>query len=330
MIYAKLEYHLTFDTPAFVGDADSNAQWRTPPFKALIRQWWRVVVAAESDYTLTTSDLLSCENALFGSAADSSGVQASGKSLVRLRLDAEGDAIAWAAGTNNPGVYPMVATRNPNDAINYSIYPLNENSGGRSINPLSGEATRLLRIACPADEKSRLMQALKLVGSFGQLGKRSRGGWGSLRIPEVDSLTTAELALYCSPLEDCLTRAWPMGFAKDAAGACMWQSQPITGLTSAFDTLARIRKNVRKHEELGKDSRVALGFAKGIERMPSPLRWKINRVSSDSNSDYSIRVFAMPYKMPRSRAELSTSELSSAWHTIISLVDNTRELERLA
>lgn len=37
----KLEYQVSFTTPAFLGNAEQQAQWRTPPFKALIRQWWR-------------------------------------------------------------------------------------------------------------------------------------------------------------------------------------------------------------------------------------------------------------------------------------------------
>ena len=40
-------YHLTFNTPAFLGNAEQAGQWRTPPIKALLRQWWRVVYAAE-------------------------------------------------------------------------------------------------------------------------------------------------------------------------------------------------------------------------------------------------------------------------------------------
>ena len=35
-------YRLSFFTPAFLGNANQQAQWRTPPLKALLRQWWRV------------------------------------------------------------------------------------------------------------------------------------------------------------------------------------------------------------------------------------------------------------------------------------------------
>ena len=49
----KLEYQVTFNTPAFLGNADQQAQWRTPPFKALLRQWWRVVHAPKVASTWT-------------------------------------------------------------------------------------------------------------------------------------------------------------------------------------------------------------------------------------------------------------------------------------
>jgi len=41
----RLQMHFT--TPAFMGNAEQNAQWRTPPIKALLRQWWRVAYAAD-------------------------------------------------------------------------------------------------------------------------------------------------------------------------------------------------------------------------------------------------------------------------------------------
>ena len=34
-------YQLRFQTPAFLGNAQQQRQWCTPPFKALLRQWWQ-------------------------------------------------------------------------------------------------------------------------------------------------------------------------------------------------------------------------------------------------------------------------------------------------
>ena len=33
-------YRISFQTPAFLGNAQQQAQWRTPPFKGLLCQWW--------------------------------------------------------------------------------------------------------------------------------------------------------------------------------------------------------------------------------------------------------------------------------------------------
>ena len=75
-------YHVNFTTPAFLGNAQQQAQWRTPPLKALLRQWWRVAVAQQVRYN--TETLRQQENALFGTAADGEGD--SQQSLIRIRL----------------------------------------------------------------------------------------------------------------------------------------------------------------------------------------------------------------------------------------------------
>lgn len=36
------DYTARFLTPAFLGNAGQDGQWRTPPFKHLLREWWRV------------------------------------------------------------------------------------------------------------------------------------------------------------------------------------------------------------------------------------------------------------------------------------------------
>lgn len=51
MTMQTLTYQVGFNTPTFLGNAEQQAQWRTPPFKALLRQWWRVVKAPEADST---------------------------------------------------------------------------------------------------------------------------------------------------------------------------------------------------------------------------------------------------------------------------------------
>ena len=83
MPHTTLEYRLSFATPAFLGNEQQQAQWRTPPLKALIRQWWRVVKAPQTGFDV--DKLRAAEGGLFGAASDDGAVK-SHQSLVRLRL----------------------------------------------------------------------------------------------------------------------------------------------------------------------------------------------------------------------------------------------------
>ncbi|MGH6893265.1 MAG: CRISPR-associated ring nuclease Csm6 [Dongiaceae bacterium] len=97
----KLEYTVRFTSPAFL--AEQNGQWRTPPFKALLRQWWRVAYAAEHAFPKDTKAMRHEEGVLFGHAwlEDDRDVRggkiAARKSLVRIRLDRwdEGKLRSW-------------------------------------------------------------------------------------------------------------------------------------------------------------------------------------------------------------------------------------------
>ncbi|HED14904.1 MAG TPA: hypothetical protein ENI62_14850, partial [Gammaproteobacteria bacterium] len=77
----KLELQVSFTTPAFLGNAQQQGQWRTPPFKALLRQWWRVAAAEDCGYDV--NKLREREAGLFGSASEN---ECTGQSKVRLRL----------------------------------------------------------------------------------------------------------------------------------------------------------------------------------------------------------------------------------------------------
>jgi len=77
-----LEYQVRFVTPAFLGNAEQEGQWRTPPFKALLRQWWRVVYAADHSFSVDVIKMREEEGGLFGSVHPAEPRQ----SQVRLRL----------------------------------------------------------------------------------------------------------------------------------------------------------------------------------------------------------------------------------------------------
>ena len=62
----KKEFGITLNAPAFLGDADQKGVWRTPPIKAMLREWWRVVAAPAEEFC--HQRLRPIEGMLFGNA----------------------------------------------------------------------------------------------------------------------------------------------------------------------------------------------------------------------------------------------------------------------
>ncbi len=110
-----LEYTLQFLSPAFLGNAEQNAQWRTPPIKALLRQWWRVAYAADKGFAVNLAAMRREEGLLFGHAwldddrDDKGNKVASRKSrvLIRLHQAPKSKQPAWAMGSQQ-GVNPWL------------------------------------------------------------------------------------------------------------------------------------------------------------------------------------------------------------------------------
>lgn len=45
------QFTIRFVTPAFLGNAEQDGQWRAPPFKHLLREWWRVAWAEANGFS---------------------------------------------------------------------------------------------------------------------------------------------------------------------------------------------------------------------------------------------------------------------------------------
>lgn len=330
----KLEYTVRFITPAFLGNAEQAGQWRTPPFKALLRQWWRVAYAADHNFDVNVADMRQEEGKLFGNAwllrrEGNREVADHSKSLVLIRLDGidANRTNIWRLGSQQ-GVAPL-----PTDiSTSYAWFglkraPAQPDKSG--IKPNEGEGQRLLRIAYPEQHETRISMAIRLIHAFGQAGSRSRGGWGSFDLHEVKPLNAKELASLARPIVQCLAHDWAMSLARDQRGLCIWYSRnSYPSWDKAMRALASERRTVRTALKTARDDlRPALGFA-GAGRMPSPLRWK---VISNSQGQLSIRVFAMPHRIPvDSEKTMIPERMQRAWATVFNVLDASNTVARLS
>jgi len=228
MKFTELKYTVSFNTPAFLGNAEQQAQWRTPPFKALLRQWWRVVKGPQLKRPYNVDDLRDAEKMLFGAAGEEG--KDWGRSKVRLRLD------RWAPGTlssvprGEPLTHPNV--ENPVGANLYLGYgPIGGAVPRSAIDVLEAKAeeTACFRIRCPHDHARDISKAMQLAAWFGTLGSRSRNGWGALRIDgENEGLSIKGFAdlnldfvhsmIPSRALDACLSLDWPHAIGADKHG----------------------------------------------------------------------------------------------------------------
>ncbi len=108
----KLAYTVRFTTPSFLGNAQQSGQWRTPPLKALLRQWWRVVWAAKHRYPTDVRDMRRDEGLLFGDAGREG---AAFRSSVRIRLSrwSNGKVNSWHGRESAKVFHPEVQKTSP-------------------------------------------------------------------------------------------------------------------------------------------------------------------------------------------------------------------------
>lgn len=298
-------YTLHFATPAFLGNAEQSGQWRTPPIKALLRQWWRVAYAAAQPGAVNVGAMREAEGRLFGTASDNGG--SSSKSLVRIRLShwKTGQLTDWQGQDRQRVTHPEV--KSPVGAQLYLGYgPLIFANGQTALKANAALQANLekasLQLAFPSGvEADRLLQALWLMQHYGTLGGRSRNGWGSLVLTPADAQTPAfDAALApeaCMPWRVALGTDWPCAIGSDEQGPLIWQTAPLADWPAVMRKLAEFKIGLRTQFKFPQDrpphaqalERHWLSYpitkhttlAWGREaRLPNSLRFKVRETPS--------------------------------------------------
>ena len=324
----QMKYHLKFLTPAFLGNADQSGQWRTPPFKALLRQWWRVAMAKKHGYDWVK--IRETEGRLFGHAwlendKDEKSNKVSGQaSRVQIRLETwdKGNLRKW---DNDPTVFHKEVKPNGGNvgAHLYMGYgPLNYNGHNRQT-ALKGDAAidagqeNILRLGWPNNE-STLSSVLSLIHWFGTVGGRSRNGWGSLdlhsdentHVPALNKNDPLILDI-ARPFGECLKLEWPhaLGLSDDGK-LLIWQTKkPCRKWQDTMQDLAKIKIEFRTQFKFNSNNNgpfqerhllaypvtnhTVNGFD-GRQRLANQLRFKVIQTSDG----YRGIAYHLPCRMP--------------------------------
>ena len=225
---------LRLHSPAFLGDAHQSGVWRTPPIKALLREWWRVAAAPESGYDHRS--LRETEGLLFGNAwleSDADKKSRFCKSKVRIALGHWDEGKMRTLESQDPQVphsevHDREGRSRPVGSQLYLGYgPLTFQQGTKikANAALQEGETNTLDLACPVEDADAITHTLQLIDWFGTLGGRSHNGWGSLSLGlEPLAADHAHLVSVLRELKGCLKLDWPHAIGNDNKGPLVWES----------------------------------------------------------------------------------------------------------
>ncbi len=304
-----LRYEIKFLTPAFLGNSSQRGQWRTPPFKALMRQWWRVVWFAQNASSLRDDQIIpemrKREGQIFG-CADNEGAK---KSEIRMRLD------NWDDG-RFPPVWSQ-GNRQPNYLL-YAGYGLQRIANGTERKAIGPNESNALVIATPTSFLSDICMTLSLIHHYGTIGGRSRNGWGSLELRlEENEICNPLLEEIFQPFSRALERQWPHAIGKDKTAPLVWNTkEPFEDWKGMMGEFGRIRKEIIRKEHKA---------SRGEGRMPNNIRFKARQEMGSSDQLRGV-VFHMPCTTPNAEKHHRTRQ--DLWGDIHKVFDE--QLERVS
>ncbi len=335
------DYIVRFLTPAFLGDAQQNGRWRTPPFKHLLREWWRVAYAEAHGFGVNVAEMRNEEARLFGAAAGDRGK----RSLVRLRLGRwdEGKLKQWPAGgkVHHPEVGRGGVSVGADLYLGYGPLAYDRNTRSTILKAnaaIQAEEENRLSLACPQSDHELLDRALALIHAFGTLGGRSRNGWGSIQLEKE----TREIQLPLRDWKACLREEWAHAIGRDEqGGALVWRTrQTFDDWKALMKALARIKIELRTSFPFSgggphpsAQDRHWLSYPVtnhsvrpwgNQRRLPNSLRFKVRR---DGNGRLYGVIFHMPCRPPK-EFRPDTSTLSQVWQRVHQFLDGQPMLQR--
>jgi len=340
----KKEFGITLNAPAFLGDAEQKGVWRTPPIKAMLREWWRVVAAPAEEFC--HQRLRPIEGKLFGNAWLDNDFS---KSRVRMAL--EHWHVGKMTGLDND---PKVTHPEVNFPVGSQLYlgygPLIFQQGAaiKSGAALQANETNTLSLAYPDGDAGKIEQALQLIDWFGAFGGRSRNGWGSLGLSGQCALTRRHPSLtgVLRPLADCLKLDWPHAIGQDDQGPLIWESSAsFNDWQAAMRFLAQTKIGFRTQKALAfgqvptphpqplerhllaypvTNHRVTERGWGGDGRLANQLRFKLYR---DASGQLRTRIVHTPHACPLPVP--SALQQIAVWQTVHRWLDQQSTLTRL-
>ncbi len=170
-------------TPMFLGDYDGqNAVLRPPSLKGALRFWWR---AQHGDLSL--NKLREKEGQIFGNVGNKSVKSSFFIRITPNNLETSSSELPFMAYRVHTS--RKTFTMNILEYLAYGTFDFNQHNDNRFKHKYIKQGQKFRIILSFYDDKfyDNVINALKLLSSYGGLGSRSRNGYGSFVIENIDN-----------------------------------------------------------------------------------------------------------------------------------------------
>jgi len=264
----EAKFHIV--TPMFLGGADQQAEdIRPSSVKGMLRFWWRALNwsrfrgAAGATDASALQALHDEEARLFGSAADD---KKGGQGVFLLSVQTQNKQIGKPSITKFSPLHYMAGQG--------VVFQKDASKDRNAL--LSGCFTLRLRFRDTASEQQRtsVIQALRVFGLLGGMGARARRGFGSIALLEINGVAFTNLPTTVEEYRQAISRI----LGVDASA----QEPPLT----AFSRTAKIafsqpaKDSFKVIEAIGKEMGLYRSF--GIKR-PTDSEHKTFGIKSEQN-----------------------------------------------
>jgi len=249
-------------TPMFIGDANKDATGISPQsFKGALRYWWRALAWSrifqdKPNEVEALKELHRQEAVLFGSSAVNTKIKKIyGKGKIALKITAQPQKLLnkvtnWPKNSNTPSTYLAFGITESGKKVKNNYIPHRE-----GISESGNEFTVVISIKKSDDStKKQIENVLKFMGLVAGLGSRSRRGFGSIQLDELNNnkIKLHDKNDYCNQLSQYLDtnikKAPYTAISQDSHFECM------TGGNDARSThtiISRIYKQHHHHIDTG-------------------------------------------------------------------------------
>lgn len=342
------QIQIQFHTPAFLGDATQSGRWRTPPFKAQLRQWWRMAYSAQQNFRVNVSEMREMEGRLFGHAWLDSDRNDRGEEVKARRSEVRIRLSHWSVGKENQWSAKDSQVVHPNvpQPIGAQLYmgfgPLIQGTALKANAAIQAKEEAQLKIAFPDESAALINAALHLMTLYGTVGGRSRNGWGSYSLTNITGTDKPIDTVFTQTLANCLRSDWPHALGSDNKGPLIWQTEPQKDWVTLMRTLAQVKIGVRTKFKFnsGKNASApedrhwlsypvtnhsVATWGKNA-RLPNQLRFKVRPTAADQIVGV---IFHVPH-LPPVEFSPQVQTLERVWSEVHAHLDQINFIKRIS